>query len=236
MTNWSGYVIPSSSAVVTAVSGSWSVPTANCSVTPNGGASIWVGIGGYPWPTGGNSGTLLQTGIRETCVSGVAEYVGWFEEYPSNPNHEADFFGFPVSPGDAIQASVYQSNTGAWVTRLDDHTTGISGWMVTGEGWGVASDNTNGSFPLQGSTAGLSYSGGYTAEWIVEDYAQSDGSYVPFADYGSVTFSNLQTSLGSWSLTPSEGVEMVQNGAILSTPSLPGSDGNSFSVNYTGGG
>jgi hypothetical protein len=228
--NWSGYVVPSS-ALVTEASSSWTVPTVNCAVTPNGGASIWAGIGGYRWPTGGTSGALLQTGVSTNCVDGVPQYAGWFELYPSSPNTEKDFVGLPVSPGDSIEASVYQGSTGAWDTRVDDLTTGLSGVMVTGQGWGVLTDGGNGTFVKQGSTAGLSYSGGYTAEWIVEDYAQND-TPVPFADYGTVNFSGLTTSLTSWSLTLNEGLAIVQNGVAVSTPSLPANGG--FSVSYTG--
>jgi hypothetical protein len=230
-TNWSGYIVPSS-ALITAVSGQWTVPTLNCAATPSGSAAIWVGIGGYGWPTGGTSGVLLQTGVRTDCANGVPQYAGWFEEYPSIPNTSKDFIGFPVSPGDSIQASIFQGSSGAWETKVDDLTTGLSGVMVTGEGWGVSADAGDGSFREQGSTAGLSYSGGYTTEWIVEDFTQPDGSLVPFADYGSVSFTGLTTSLAPWSLTTDEGVAMAQNGVVLSTPSPPSNDG--FSVTYTG--
>jgi hypothetical protein len=230
--NWSGYIVPSTSSLITAVSGQWTVPTLNCSVTPNAQASIWVGIGGFLWPTGGTSGVLLQTGVDTDCVSGVQQDNGWFEAYPSNPNQPFVFSGFPVSPGDEIEASVYQwSNGAAWETCIENLTTGLSGLMVTGEAWGVTSGGCTASFAEQGSTAGLSYAGGYTAEWIVEDPGDV-GSRPPLADYGTVSFSNLQTSLSPWYLTENEAVEMVQNGVVLSTPSLPSSDG--FSVSYTG--
>ena len=230
-TNWSGFVVPSSTDLITEVSGEWTVPALDCAATPNAGASTWVGIGGVSWSTGGTSGALLQTGVTTNCVGGVQQDVGWWEEVPSSPNHEVDFTGFSVSPGDTIQASVFQGSSGAWETRVDDFTTGLSGVMVTGEGWGVASDASSGTFPEQGSTVGLSYGGGYTAEWIVEDYALS-GALVAFADYGAVSFSGLTTSLPSWSLTPSEAMEIVQGGAVVSTPSAPSSD--AFSVSYTG--
>jgi hypothetical protein len=161
----------------------------------------------------------------------VQRNSGWFEEYPSTPNTLKNFLGFPVSPGDSIQASVYQGASGAWNTRVDDLTTGLSGVMVTGQGWGVFADGGNGTFTLQGSTAGLSYSGGYSAEWIVEDYSQN-GSLVPFANYGRVDFSGLTTSLTPWYLTLNEGVAIAQNGVVISTPSAPANNG--FSVSYTG--
>jgi Peptidase A4 family len=230
--NWSGYVEPSSS-LVTNVVGSWTVPTLNCSDTPNAGASTWVGIGGQTWPTGGTSGALLQTGITDQCVNGAQQDYGWFELVPSIPNTAKEFRNFSVSPGDAITASVYQGTSGAWETKVDDLTSGLSGIMVTGEGWGVAPDATGGqTFPLQGSTTGLSYSGGYTAEWIVEDFVGSTGSVVPLANYGTVTFTNLQTSLTSWSLTSADAWSIAQGGTTLSTPSAPSTAG--FSVSYTG--
>ena len=221
---WSGYVVPSTS-IVTHASGSWVVPALNCAATPNAGAAVWVGIGGY-----GTSGPLLQTGTTSECVNGVQQNHGWFEEVPSDPNFSKTFLNFPVTAGDSIQSAVYQGSTGQWETRLDDLSTGLAGIMVTGGGWGVAPDTAT-NFPLQGLTTGLSYAGGYTAEWIVEAYTQYN-AVVSLANYGTVTFSNLQTSLASWSLTQSEEVALNQNGSIVSTPSPPSNGG--FSVSYTG--
>ncbi|MCL6095295.1 MAG: G1 family endopeptidase, partial [Actinobacteria bacterium] len=233
--NWSGYVVPST-ILVTETSGEWTVPTLNCLATPNGTVGIWVGIGGVEWSNGSSSGALLQTGVTATCVDGAQQDFGWWEEFPMNPNELIPFSGFPVSPGDLIKASVYEAVSGAWVTRVDDLSTGLSGIMITGEGWGVYVDGSGSSFPEQGSTADVFYSGGYTAEWIVEDPASQvkpTDVLVPFADYGTVTFSDLTTSLSPWYLTSSEAVEIYQNGTVLSTPSVPpGNDG--FSVSYTG--
>lgn len=228
--NWSGYVVPSSSGLITDVNGEWMVPTVNCTGTPNGDAAAWVGIGGFPWSSGGTSGALLQTGVDTSCVEGAQQNVAWFEEYPSSPNYPVNFTDLAISPGDLINASVYLSTGGQWTTVVDDLTTGVSGWAVLGTAWGVGPDSAS-TFTEQGSLAALSYSGGYTAEWIVEDPAQS-GALAPFVDYGTVTFSDLETSLSSWSLTPDEAWELVQNGTELSTPSAPSGDG--FSVSYTG--
>ena len=63
-------------------------------------------------------------------------------------------------------------------------------------------------FDDQGSTVNYHYSGAYTAEWIVEDpeegSANAGGALYPFANFGSVTFSNMKSSFTSWSLTPDE--------------------------------
>jgi hypothetical protein len=173
---------------------------------------------------------LLQTGTQDQCINGVQRDVAWFEEYPSNPNEEAQFRNLPVASGDVIIATVFQGASGVWETKVDDLTRGLFGIMVTGLGWGVGPD-TGTTFTQQGSTLGLSYGGGYTAEWIVEDYDEL-GAPVPFANYGTLAFSNLQTGLSSWSLTPAEAVAITQNGSTISTPSRPSNGG--FSVSYTG--
>lgn len=231
--NWSGYVVPSSSALVTDVSGDWTVPTLNCSDTPNADSSTWVGIGGEQWNSSSSSGVLLQTGTESDCVNGVQENDGWWEEYPANPNHEEIFNDFPVSAGDIIEAAVYQLSDGSWETAVSNLTTGLSGYMITGEAWGVAETGAS-SFTDQGRTTDLTYSGGYTAEWIVEDtgVAASPGTYYPFANFGSVTFTNMRASFSSWYLTPSEEWGIVQDGVTLAAPTSTTSDG--FTDTYTG--
>ncbi len=231
--NWSGYVIPSSSSLILSVGGQWTVPTLNCSDTKNAGETTWVGIGGVDWQSGGTSGALLQTGVTDNCVNGIQQDSGWWEEFPSTPNAGNTFNNFTVAPGDTISASVFQDAQGSWETILENLTTNMEGVMITGEGWGVQKIGESG-FTYQGTTTNLHYGGGYTAEWIVEDYATSASSstYVPFANYGSVTFTQLTTSLSPWYLTSSEGYEMVQNNSTLSLPSTPSSDG--FSVYYNG--
>lgn len=233
-TNWSGYVLPNN-AILTETSGEWNVPTLNCTDTANANSSTWVGIGGFGWSTGGDSGSLLQTGTDDACVNGVQQDSGWWELYPSTPNHSEPFSDFPVSPGNSIEAFVYQETDGAWVTLLNNLSTGLSAVMVTGEGWGVAPTPASGpiSFTYQGMTTGLTYSGGYTAEWIVEDNTNAlTNTYNPFANYGSVTFSDITTDLSPWYLTPSDAIEIVQNGVTLSVPSTIVNGG--FTVNYMG--
>ncbi|HEY4411615.1 MAG TPA: G1 family glutamic endopeptidase [Gaiellaceae bacterium] len=233
-TNWSGYVLPSSTSIFTGVAGTFTVPTLDCSTTPDAGMSLWVGIGGAGWPDGTNSGALLQTGVASDCVSGGQVNSGWWELYPSDPNHSYDFSGFPMSAGDTITAFVFQDRSGAWWTRLDDTTTSLSGFLKVGGNWGVGT-NASGVYRTQGSGALLSYIGGYSAEWIVEDYTESDTqTLTPLANFGTVGFTNLGTSASDWFLTPHEGIELTDSsGNVLAAPSSPGSDG-SFTVTYEG--
>jgi len=229
-TNWSGYVIPSTTLVIGA-NGEFRVPTLNCQATPNAGVSVWAGVGGDPSSQGSSDGTLLQTGIRAECVSGVQNNVGWWEEWPQY--YETDFDNFPVSPRDTIKASVYEATDGSWWTRLGDLSTGLSGWMGTGQSWGVGTD-TSMRYARQGSTAAVSYGGGYTAEWIVEAYASS-GSQVTLPDYGAITFSNLGVAgAPGWAFLPSEQVAMQPPWASspISTPAQNDNDG--FTVTYSG--
>lgn len=241
--NWAGYDVPSAS-VVSAVSGEWTIPTLDCSATPNSGAAIWVGTGGGDATPAG--GVLLQTGVITNCVDGVQQDSGWWDEVPGTPSSGSQAFSnFSVSPGDLIRASVYQSGVGAWVTRVDDLTTGLSGWMFVGgsEGgnWGVSPDNNPTAISVQGNMPGLTYLGGKTAEWIVEDYelttttssGVTSSPLVTLADYGTVHFADVTgtTTTGRINLT-NETILQGASGATLSVPSLPSGDG--FSVSYTG--
>lgn len=233
--NWSGYVVPSSKSLITDAQGSFVVPTLNCSDTPNGYSSIWAGIGGEQWSTGGSSGVLLQTGVDANCVGGVQQDDGWFEQWPSQPNHSVVFTGFPVAAGDQIDASVYETTAGQWVTLVSDVNTGLSGIMLTGASWGVGETSTihTTGWTIQGTTAGLVYSGGYTAEWIVEDPTNTiTQTGFPFANFGSVTWTNLQSSFTTWYLTQGETWAIVQGGVTLATPIATTADG--FTVDYTG--
>ncbi len=232
--NWSGYVVPSSSALITDASGHFAVPTLNCADTPTGEVSTWVGIGGQPWSTGGSSGALLQTGINSSCVGGSQTNAAWWEVVPATPNTEQIFTNFPVAAGDQIQAFVYQQANGSWETLLNDVNTGLSALMVTGESWGVG-PTTAGTitFTNQGSAVNISYDGGYTAEWIVEDPTDTSTAAVyPFANFGTVTFTNMLTSLSPWSLTTDEEWAIVQGGLTLATPSSTTADG--FTDAYVG--
>jgi len=116
---------------------------------------------------------------------------------------------------------------------VTDVNTGLSAYMVTGESWGVGSAGGS-TFTVQGSAARISYSGGTTAEWIVEDpgVGTAPGTYYPFANFGSVTFSDMESSVSSWSLTPSETWGIVQNGVLLAAPTNTSTDG--FTDTYTG--
>ena len=233
-TNWSGYVVPASS-VVTSASGAWTVPILNCVATPNASSATWVGTGGALASSGASSGDLLQTGVEDDCVNGAQVDQAWWEMVPNVPNVEQPFSSFPVSPGDSMSAQVYQEPSGQWATVLQDTTTGLQGVMITGDAWFVSEISTNVVVgATQGSTAAMTYAGGSSAEWIVEVPTNgADGSLMPFANFGAITFSNVETSLAGWALALGDQWEIVQNGVVLAAPSA--ANGAVFTVTYQGG-
>lgn len=228
--NWSGYVVPSAS-LVTEASGQFTVPSLDCKTGIHAGVSAWVGIGG----AGASAGPLLQTGVRSVCISGT-QFVnaGWWAEFPKYP--EVDFDGNFVSAGDLVRATVSRNSDGSWATRLDDVTSGVSGVMTTGQSYGTVRDSDPSAWVHEdGSAAGAVYSGGYSAEWIVEDFQQADMPLVPLADFGSIAFSGLTASLPSWNLTANERVGIGDaDGNLWAAPTAPDATGRGFAVRYTG--
>ena len=230
--NWSGYVIQSSS-VITQTAGSFIVPTLDCSTTPNASEAAWVGIGGVV-----QTDDLLQTGVISECSGGVqTENPAWWEEFPQY--YAVAFDTMTVSPGDQIEASVYEQSDGSWVTRVDDVTRGISGMTIMSSGnvdWGTRLDSNPSSWYVEeGTRSGLPFAGGYTAEWIVEDFDDcSSGSClpVPFADFGTLAFGGLSVNGSAPDPASGQAFGLVQSGTVLSVPTPL--TGTGFSLVYTG--
>jgi hypothetical protein len=76
--NWAGYAVVGNA--FTEARGSWTVPSVNCRVNPNGAASFWVGIDGW------DNNTVEQTGTESQC-NGI-ELVSY--ENGSNNQKHAD--------------------------------------------------------------------------------------------------------------------------------------------------
>jgi hypothetical protein len=225
--NWSGYAV-SSTGWVHRVVAQWTIPTLKCD-TPSASVGEWVGIGGV----GGKSGDLLQTGVSETCQGGHQYNQAWWEMVPSSADSEP-FQNLVILRGQRIEALVAKEPNGKWVTRVDDLSTGLSGSSVIGADWAVVRDATGKVFgQVLGEDTGLSYAGGHSAEWIVEDPYATTNMQFPLASYGTVSFGDLHAQIGyPWHLLASQGVEIAHGGAVISVPSLPVDDG--FSVSYTG--
>ena len=112
--NWSGYAVTGSS--FTTAKGSWTVPTVNCTKTPNTYAAFWVGIDGW------TSTTVEQTGTDSDCDGKSPSYYAWYEFYP-NPSELIS--SVAVAPGDQMSASVTYSGTEFTIT-ITNETTGKS--------------------------------------------------------------------------------------------------------------
>jgi hypothetical protein len=115
-TNWSGYAV--TGRTYTSVSASWTQPSVDCSVTPTGWSSFWVGL------DGDTSNTVEQTGTEADCSSGNPVYSAWYEMYPKFPVN----FSNPVSPGDHFTGSVTTDGRGSFTLTLVDST---KGWTQT---------------------------------------------------------------------------------------------------------
>jgi Peptidase A4 family len=112
--NWSGYAV--TGGRYTSVSASWVQPAVNCSVTPTGWSSFWVGL------DGDTTGTVEQTGTEADCSSGSAVYSSWYEMYPKFPKNYSD----TVRPGDNFTASVTTDGKGNFSLTISDTTRGWS--------------------------------------------------------------------------------------------------------------
>jgi Peptidase A4 family len=114
--NWAGYAVTGSR--FTSVSASWTQPAVDCSATPSGWSSFWVGL------DGDKSDSVEQTGTEADCQTGQPVYGAWYEMYPEYPKDYAD----PVSPGDRFTATVTTDGAGGFTLTLADET---KGWTQT---------------------------------------------------------------------------------------------------------
>jgi hypothetical protein len=210
--NWSGYDVSSPSpGAFTAVTGCWIVPSVSPSSALPAYSSAWIGIDGV-----GNT-DLIQTGTEQDWASSTgeapfaADYFAWWEILPA----PATLIPMSITPGDSMCASIGKNGAGTqWTITLTDETTG--GTFTTVQTYNGAGDS---------------------AEWILEAPYASYVSYscgpCTLANYGQTTFSQLSEDGADPELgTNGYGLEMVQNGKIVSIPSNPDSQGNGFTLTY----
>jgi hypothetical protein len=219
-TNWSGFADVTNAGAVTAVSGTWIVPTVTGTGFGHTYSSAWVGIDGY------NSSTVEQTGTEMDVVNGQAQYSAWWEMFPGgsvtiNPATLA------VHPGDSMTGSVTYAN-GTFTLTLHDNTTGQA-------------------FQTQQMLASAQLS---SAEWIVEAPSSGSGvlplanfGSVTFSN-ASATINGVSgpinnTSSAAWqaAATTVAQINMIngRTGALLDTTSNLTSDGGGFTVTFGSG-
>jgi hypothetical protein len=232
-TNWSGYAVTGANGSVTDVTGSWIVPSVDCTVAPDGYSSFWVGIDGF------SSSTVEQIGTDSDCVSlngtetGTPTYYAWFEFYPQN----AYLIEFPrsVQAGDVISAQVKYAGGSGGRQFGGGHRFTVTLTDVT----------RNETFSTTSSVSGAKQS---SAEWIAETpCCASSGSVFPLADFHTVlygvdntsvvgtsyaTVGNVTAPIGKFG-TNVQDITMVTDStpsADMAVPSSLTTDGKSFSV------
>ncbi|KAB8077620.1 peptidase A4 family-domain-containing protein [Aspergillus leporis] len=205
--NWAGAVLIGSS--YTSVTGTFVVPTPSI---PSGGssreqycASAWVGIDGDTCET-----AILQTGV-DFCIEGSSvSYDAWYEWYP---DYAYDFSGISFSAGDEVKVTVDASSKTGGTATVENITKGKSVTHTFSGQSGNALCETN-------------------AEWILEDFS-SGSSLVPFADFGTVTFTDISATSGGSSVGASGAtlIDIRQNNKILTSSSASSSK---VTVEYIG--
>lgn len=203
--NWAGAVLIGTG--YTAVTAEFTVPTPK---VPTGGssnkqycASAWVGIDGDTCGT-----AILQTGI-DFCIQGSSvSYDAWYEWYP---DYAYDFSGISIAAGNVIRVTVDATSKTAGTATVENVSTGKS--VTHTFNGGVDGDLCE-----------------YNAEWIVEDF-ESNNSLVPFANFGTVTFSNAEATDNGSTVGPSGAtlIDIKQSNSILTSSSVTG---NSVTVKY----
>jgi hypothetical protein len=214
-TNWSGYAVEGSS--FTSAKASWTIPTVNCSKTPNTYSSFWVGIDGW------TSSTVEQTGTDSDCDGSSPSYYAWYEFYPAG---SVLISSVPVSPGNHMSASVTYSGTRFTVT-ITNETTGKS-FSKTGTVRGAKRSsaewiaeapcctNAGGILPLA-DFGTVDFGQDYTNVSGTNDATDSSVSG-PIGDYGSNIFESIMVN--------------GNTGADEAVPSGLSSDGTSFTVTW----
>lgn len=194
--NWAGAVLVGTG--YTGVTGEFTVPTPSIPPGGNNGqqycASAWVGIDGDTCTT-----AILQTGV-DFCVQGSSvSFAAWYEWYP---NYAYDFSGISISAGDVIRVTIDASSTTSGTATIENLSNGETV-----------------SHTFTGETAGSLCE--YNAEWIVEDF-ESNGSLVPFADFGNVDFTNAYATDDGSQVGPSgaQVIDIEQNGQVLTSVSV----------------
>ena len=157
--NWSGYVagapVKSSFAhpYFTSVTGTWTVPTADCAHAKGEASStVWVGLGGYA------TRDQEEVGTDSNCTAtGKRVYYAWFELVPYLSYQAFPNITDKVSPGDTITGLVKILSPTLVELRVQNRT---RGWIFMRKI----------TFSSQDSS---------TADWVVEAPADCVKYFLP---------------------------------------------------------
>ncbi|KIM95731.1 hypothetical protein OIDMADRAFT_21051 [Oidiodendron maius Zn] len=195
--NWAGAAISTSG--VTEVTGTFTVPKPT---VPSGGSSS-TEYCGAAWVgiDGYSDEDLIQTGVLWCIEDGEYLYEAWYEYLPASL---VEYSGISVTAGSVVTVTATKTGTNSGVTTL-----------------------TSGGTTVTHTFTGQSYSlPGTSAEWIVEDFL-SGGSEVPFADFGSVTFTGASAIVSGATVTPggdsAVNIYLEESGKVLTSTTISGS-------------
>ncbi|KAI4851366.1 hypothetical protein E4T44_02177 [Aureobasidium sp. EXF-8845] len=150
------------------------VPPADAHIHKEYAASAWVGLDGK---SSGCKGVIMQTGLHMRTRNGKLRYEAWYQWYPNN---NVRFTDMEITPGDSMTLTLSTSSTSGGIAIVENNTKKAS---------------VNHTWVDQ--TPHLCRTG---AEWIVEDFSTihfGQKARVPFADFGSVTFTNASAADGN---------------------------------------
>ncbi|KAG9007962.1 hypothetical protein FRB94_008287 [Tulasnella sp. JGI-2019a] len=189
--NWAGAVYDSAAGSYKAVTATFVVPTPKAaSGETSGAASAWVGIDG---DTCANA--ILQTGVDFMVTNGAVSYDAWYEWYP---DYAYDFSGITIAAGNSITITVTATSTKAGTAVITNNTTGKTVTKSLTSTYALCEQN---------------------AEWIVEDFEEGS-SLIPFANFGTVTFTNAYaTSPSGTKISPAGAtiIDIEQNNVVLTS-------------------
>jgi hypothetical protein len=224
--NWSGYVAETNLAQpqlnsVTAVSGSWILPSVSGPSNAVLSSGVWVGI------DGANNGTVEQIGTAENVIYGHPQYYAWWEMYSSGVGQPGQPINMTIMPGDSISASVQymtsDAHAGQFLLSIVDNSR-ANDYFYT------YASSSQYQYPLAQRSS---------AEWIVEaPTSASSGSIQKLPNFGSVTFTNasavingIQGPINSpyWQ---SQALDIGSNGILYDATSILTNAGTSFVVTY----
>ncbi|EJT97834.1 hypothetical protein DACRYDRAFT_71502, partial [Dacryopinax primogenitus] len=190
--NWAGPVYSGNGGTYTAVTGTFTVPTPS---EPVGGLGHY-GASAWVGIDGYSCGIILHTGVDFMVHNGIVSYGAWYEWYPDAWH---DFPNISFSAGDEVRVTVTATNTTSGTAVIENLTTGET----------VTQDITSSSALCQKN-----------AEWIVEDYSVG-GSFIQFANFSSVTFTNAVATTSSGSTQDPSGathiLDIEQNNEVLTS-------------------
>jgi hypothetical protein len=204
--NWSGYAVTPTGGGITAVSSTFTVPSAG--LAPPGFAATWAGIGGY------NTSDLIQAGTAEDSA-------------PSNPLLGDQYYAwYELLPASETQITGCTDDANCTVTPGDNMTVNIS--QVSGNTWSISMTDAGKWSWSQNVTYASSGSSG---EWILE--APTLVAQTLLANVGTVHFGPTSTyTAGGVTHTIAEGdpTQIFLSPGLVNeaTPSALASDGQSF--------